>query len=403
MSNFTVVSLFSGAGGLDIGLERVGFTVVGANDVEEVCCQTLRENQKQQLPIKHKNRTFLEHTKIVPGDITKLSGQDLSQGRSIDLVVGGPPCQTFSSSGKMQSVLDPRGQLFLEFVRIVDELQPKCFLFENVRGLVTAKDKNGIPGGVIKTIIESFEAIGYSCRVDLLNAADYGAFQRRVRCFIMGVKHGTAPLFPPATFSRKAGDAVQLDLLHQPLKPWKSLGEFLEQYADSNSDNWIRPTPELAQKLKDIPEGSGLKSSGVVESTRPGGHWGYRQGTFIADTQLPARTVTGSSSQDWIRLKDGSLRRLTLQEVAQLQGFPPQWRFCGTKAQQYKQVGNAVPTIFGEVLGQEFIRYLKTVDESLPPQKIPMPKKFYDYIEYTRKENDRNRDSRQRKQKAKTG
>jgi len=140
-----------------------------------------------------------------------------------------------------------------------------------------------------------------------------------------------------------------------------------------------------------------------VESTRPGGHWGYRQGTFIADTKLPARTVTGSSSQDWIRLKDGSLRRLTLQEVAQLQGFPRQWRFCGTKAQQYKQIGNAVPTIFGEVLGQEFIRYLKTVDESLPPQKIPMPKKFYDYIEYTKKENDRNCESRKRKQKAKTG
>jgi len=105
---FTVVSLFSGVRGLDIGLERVGFTVVSANDVEEVCYQTLRENQQQQLPIKHKNRTFLENTKIVPGDITQLSGQDLSQGRSIDLVVGGPPCQTFSSSGKMQSVLDPR-------------------------------------------------------------------------------------------------------------------------------------------------------------------------------------------------------------------------------------------------------------------------------------------------------
>lgn len=305
---------------------------------------------------------------------------------------GGPPCQTFSSAGKMQSVFDKRGTLFQEFVRMVDYWKPTTFLFENVRGLVTARDFDGKPGGVIKNIISAFENIGYSCRAALLNAADYGAYQRRVRCFIIGVRYGMAPVFPEITHTDMSTNSTENNALFPELerKPWQSLGAFLETYADNNETNWVYPTSALFEQLQRIPNGSGLKSQGVVEKTRPGGHWGYRQGTFIADPNKPARTVTGSTAQDWIRLNDGTLRRLTFLEVKRLQGFPEPWHFCGSKAQQFKQVGNAVPLIFGEVIGQTLIKYLETYNSKLKPQTIPLPERFEQYITYTKKEEAKN-------------
>ena len=232
--------------------------------------------------------------------------------KTVDLVVGGPPCQAFSSSGKQLSVLDSRGTLVHEFVQKIDEIKPKVFLFENVRGLVTARNTEGNPGGVIKDIISQLEELGYSVRATLLNAADYGSYQRRVRCFLIGSSAGLAPEIPEPTHSKSN------NLLNAK---WRSLEEFLAIHAEQNDDLFDFPTEKLMAVLKDIPNGSGIKSPGKPEPTRPNGHWGYRQGTFIADLDLPARTVTGSASQDWIRW-NGNLRRLTFNEIKILQGFP---------------------------------------------------------------------------------
>ena len=210
------------------------------------------------------------------------------------------------------SVLDPRGTLIDEFIRIVCELRPRMFLFENVRGLVTARGSNGEPGNVIRSLLDQLQELGYSCRATLLNSADFGAYQRRVRCFIVGSMRGTAPFFPEPTH-QKTADIFK----HQ----WRSLRSFLEQHADPDEDSYTFPTEKLGPQLKDLQDGTGLKSAGRAEKTRPGGHWGYRQGTFIADLSLPARTVTGSASQDWVRW-GGVLRRLTLNEIKLLQGIP---------------------------------------------------------------------------------
>ena len=138
---------------------------------------------------------------------------------------------------------------------------------------------------------------------------------------------------------------------------WRTLGDFLNAHADTDCANFTFPTAELGEQLKEIPNGSGIKSKGRAEPTRPGGHWGYRQGTFIADQSLPARTVTGSASQDWIR-HDGLLRRLTLREVMLLQGFPEDWHILGTKSQKYKQIGNAVPVELGKVVIRSLMEQL---------------------------------------------
>jgi len=374
------VSLFTGAGGLDIGLERFGFKALTLCEIEEVFCKTLETNQN----CTHADGIdYFKGAKIINADIRDLVKSDLVSDVDLDLVVGGPPCQAFSSSGKQLSVLDPRGTLVNEFIRIVHELRPRMFLFENVRGLVTARNSNGEPGGVIRGLLDQFHELGYSCRTALLNSADWGAYQRRVRCFIVGSMQGTAPCFSAPTHQEST------DIFH---KKWQSLRSFLEKHADSDEGNYVFPTEALGRKLRNLPDGTGLKSAGRAEKTRPGGHWGYRQGTFIADLGRPARTVTGSASQDWVRW-GGVLRRLTLNEAKLLQGFPRDWTILGTKAQRFKQVGNAVPTVFGHVLGGMIQTFLKRYPSS-PPVILDMPKNFEAYIDYTKRDQEKNSDSR---------
>jgi DNA (cytosine-5)-methyltransferase 1 len=374
------VSLFSGAGGLDIGLERAGLEPVSMCEIEKVFCSTLKDNQGWE----HSDgRTYLGGAKIINADIREVSHKDLFSGSGLELLVGGPPCQAFSSSGKQLSVLDPRGALVSEFCRMVEALKPKMFLFENVRGLVTARDKSGEPGGVVTELIHILESTGYSCRAGLLNSADYGAYQRRVRCFIIGSRKGEAPHFPDPMFLNGAG-------LFEA--PWRSLREFLSTHADEDESNFTYPSKALYEQLVDIRDGSGIKSPGKAEATRPGGHWGYRQGTFIADLNLPARTVTGSASQDWIRWS-GKLRRLTFHEVKLLQGFPEGWVVCGTKAQQYKQIGNAVPTVFGEALGRVIGSHLQNFPTTKPVH-IGVPESFKGYMDYTKRDHSRNKEAR---------
>ena len=159
-----------------------------------------------------------------------------------------------------------------------------------------------------------------------------------------------------------------------------------------DKENYIFPTETLARQLCDLPNGTGLRSKGRTEKTRPGGHWGYRQGTFIADLSLPARTVTGSASQDWIRW-NGLLRRLTLEEVKLLQGFPCDWEILGKKAQQFKQIGNAVPAVFGELLGKVIACFLDDLPKG-SAEFIELPQSFRGYIDYTKRDHARNAESR---------
>jgi DNA (cytosine-5)-methyltransferase 1 len=240
----------------------------------------------------------------------------------------------------------------------------------------------------VRRIYAALEELGYSCRAGLLNAADYGAYQRRVRCFIVGVRSGVAPESPFPTHQNLADATHSLFAL-----PWRTLGEFLEQYADLDPQNHVYPIAALKRELDALPDGTGLKSRGTAEPTRPGGHWGYRQGTFIADQSLPARTVTGSSSQDWVRWR-GALRRLTLLEVKRLQGFPDDWAICGNKSDIFKQIGNAVPTVFGEVLGKTLRDHLSKTEEKSAPKRVPFPKQFEGYIAYTERDHARNSSAR---------
>ena len=389
---FSVVSLFSGAGGLDIGLEAAGFHTVSAVDTDADCLASLCANQRSEIPT-GTGRNHLQGTRLLRADIEDVSAEHLSPtgaGRKWppDVMAGGPPCQPFSSSGKMLSVEDPRGKLFQHFVRLADALQPRLILFENVRGLVTARGTGGEPGEVLGMVKDAFEGIGYATTFALLNAADFGDAQRRVRCFMMATRATALPAFPDPTHAEKPSGG-----LFDSQLPWVTLRELLATLPPPSPDEVVRPTPKLSAEFGRIPCGSGLKSAGARESTRPGGHWGYRQGTFIADPDQPARTVTASASQDWIREPDGRLRRLTLRECAALQGFPREWSFAGPVASRFRQVGNAVPVALGRILGESMLTVLRQ-GEQRKPSSATLPREFGSAIEYTRREHRRNGDSR---------
>jgi DNA (cytosine-5)-methyltransferase 1 len=381
----TLVSLFTGAGGLDIGLERAGFRTLAAVDFESDCLRTLRANQAAEIPVAgHEVDAHLAQSRLLLADIADISAADLvEEGTEVDLLVGGPPCQPFSSAGAQRSLSDPRGQLFNHFVRLASELQPRAVLFENVRGLVTARGPHGVPGEALAAVIEGFESVGYSTTCALLNSADYGSSQRRVRFFMVAVKAGELPAFPAPTHSKTG--------LIAGLLPWTTLGEFLKSRPQPDPDEVVRPSEALDLQLRGLPSGSGLRSPGRAEPTRPSGHWGYKQGTFIADPGKPARTVTAASTQDWVRVADGPLRRITLSEAAALQGFPEAWRFEGNRSSQFRQVGNAVPAIFGELLGRSISETLDcAVACEARAASAPLPHSFHAAIAYTARDDSRN-------------
>lgn len=373
----SVIDLFCGAGGLSSAFERAGFHTVSATDIEPDCIASLQATQKSGLVIPNSNRHYLHGTKLLLSDISKISRADLipdgapSSWRP-DVLAGGPPCQPFSSAGAGLALADPRGRLFTHFVRLARELQPRMILFENVAGLVTAKGQDGQPGGVLKYIQHQFEAAGFACGFALLNAADYGGAQRRVRLYMVASRDEALPHFPNPTHSNVSNSG---------LRRWISLGDCIAAVPAPATHDIIRPNGKRAGELEALKPGSGLKSLGIVEANRPSGHWGYRQDCFVADPEVPSRTIRAASTPDWIRTLDG-LRRLTWRECAALQGFAPNWLFEGGRTSRYRQIGNAVQGNIGEAIARAL---MEALDRRQPAQPVstPWPATFVKRVRYT--------------------
>lgn len=395
----TAVDLFAGAGGLSASLEQAGFETVTAVDIDEEATASLLATQATGLPIPGPGgRSYLEGTRVLQADIATLSAKDLRPAGAPhnwrpDVLAGGPPCQPFSSAGRQRGLSDPRGKLFLEFVRVAAELRPRYVLFENVRGLLTQKGADGRPGGVLELVQQSFEEIGYAIRFAVLNAADYGAAQRRVRLYMIGTPDHHLPAFPEPTHGRHGG----LDL---GVKPWVTLGEFLSAQPIPSPEDVVRPSGERAAQLLALRPGTGLKTGGVIEAQRPSGHWGYRQDSFLADPDMPSRTIRAAATPDWIRLSDGSMRRLTWRECAGLQGFPAGWQFVGSTSSRFRQIGNAVCVPVGQALAEVLAVGVRRGRSSTAPVSAPWPAEFQRRIEYTAMENRVNGPSRLVKRRA---
>ena len=384
MRKIGFVSLFSGAGGLDIGLEASGFSCLYASDIDPAAYKTLLAN-------KHRDPHHLKDAIIEHADVSRTTGIHIlnaigaARGQ-IPLLVGGPPCQSWSSAGHQKGWLDPRGRLFDDFVRLAGELDVRWLLFENVRGLLTARGPDGVPGSALALIRTKLLGAGFQTQVALLNSADYGVPQRRVRLVVVGYRVGDQIQFPETSHSKT-----------NPAKPWISMSQAMASVGDLDADEVIRPNGKLLTELVALRPGSGVKSPGKTESTRPGGHWGYKQGAFIADTSIPARTVTANSQQDWVVDEALGIRRLCPRECAALQTFPSDWIFAGKRTDQYRLIGNAVPPLLARKLGEALREHILEAWEHRRASTAslqPLAPKLQAAIQYTAKEEWRNGPSR---------
>lgn len=331
---YTSIELFSGAGGMALGLENAGFDVKALVEFDRHACATLRHN-KPEWNVIHEDVAEVSQNKMA-------SYVDLAE--EIDLLAGGYPCQAFSFAGKRGGLSDARGTLFYHYAKILKEVMPKIFIAENVRGLVS-HDK----GSTLSTMLSVFEDCGYIVSWKILKATNYGVAQKRERIFIVGVRKDI------------------YDKIGLPFRFPKEYGY----------------TPTLKDALKDVPPSPGAKypesKRKVLEMVPPGGCWrdlpdevameymgkSYYLGggkTGMArriSWDEPSLTLTCSPAQKQTeRCHPDETRPFTIREYARIQSFPDDWAFDCSMSNAYKQIGNAVPVNMAKAVGLSVVAYL---------------------------------------------
>ncbi|MBF0116865.1 MAG: DNA cytosine methyltransferase [Magnetococcales bacterium] len=376
---YSTISLFSGAMGLDIGLHKTGrFDILACVEKERSFCDTIRANKEAgrlhpQLAIFEEDITNLDPAKV-------LAAAGLKPGE-LDLLVGGPPCQAFSTAGRRGSTQEPRGTLPWDFLRFVEYMRPRMFLMENVRGLLSAAlrhrpianrpERGGPPleteeepGSVVRLFAEDLmriEGCGYHMDCFEVNAVNYGAPQLRERALFIGNRFGIQVDFPNPTHGpprAPTNGQLLLELIDEGggLKPWKTLRDAIG-HLDDPGDVIMDFSPRKKSYLSMVPEGSNWRSLPLeIQKESMGRAWlakGGRSGWWRRLTfDLPCPTlVTMPNHASTSLCHPTKVRALSLKEYALIQEFPIDWTFCGTAAQQYAQVGNAVPVRLGIVSG----------------------------------------------------
>lgn len=356
------VSLFSGGGGLDLGFKQAGFDIVWANDIDKDAVLSYEENIG-----KH----------IVLEDIKKI---DKSIIPKADLIIGGPPCQSFSLVGK-RNVDDERGQLVWSYLDVISEVQPKCFVFENVIGLKSAKTKEG--NLIIEDLIRAFKEKGYTVNWEIINAADFGVPQRRKRIFVVGVLGENKFEFPLPTHNENGSNNK---------KKWVSVHDALSDLPSPDNDGIFEYTvPPLTEYQKRIREGSKLITEHslprlsdldrvIIDHIPVGGNYmdvpdwvpskrikKFKQtggrttcyGRLIPDK--PSYTINTHFNRPNVgcNIHYAEKRLITVREAMRLQGFPDSYKIISTtKRGKHNIVGNAVPPILARALAEKIKEFM---------------------------------------------
>jgi DNA (cytosine-5)-methyltransferase 1 len=306
----TVVSLFCGCGGLDLGLKMAGHNVIWANDFDSYAIQTYNKNIKSGDEV------------VICKSILEISSSEIP---NCDMVVGGFPCQGFSMANPYRNESDTRNFLYLELLRVVRDKQPKVFLGENVQGITslggyeTLIDKKQKLGRVFKMILQDFRDIGYDIKWQIVNSADYGVPQNRKRMIMVGVRK-------------------DLDLEFE--FPSKTHSDNPKTVFDAIGDLPLEPSLKIPNHI------------GTAHKVKINGFLGNRHTEY----QKPSPTIVGrggGTGGPVILPHPSQTRRMTVREVARIQTFPDDFVFCGSVSSQYRQIGNAIPVQLGFVLGQQ--------------------------------------------------
>lgn len=333
-----VVSLFSGAGGLDLGFVQAGFDIVFAHDIMPDAVATYRAN-------------LGDH--VVCEDV-RLLHQQVQSYHGVDVVIGGPPCQGFSVAGKMDPA-DTRSQMVWEFAAMVEELRPKVFVMENVKALGTLSKWQAVRS----ELLSRFHQAGYAADFVVLNAAEYGVPQARERTIFMGVRGGTAPL-----------GLEEICRKYQVLGPTvRQALAVLDRAGTGNNTSLCKAKVMLAKKpiLRKSPY-AGMLFNGLGRPVRLDGRCATLPASMggnktpIIDTDAlyhGAESWVGTYHKELLSGKPPKtgtaptrLRRLTVEESAVLQSFPVGYRFCGSQSSRYTQIGNAVPPLLAEAIAK---------------------------------------------------
>ncbi|WIG47509.1 DNA cytosine methyltransferase [Bacillus halotolerans] len=351
-----VVSLFSGCGGLDLGLEQAGFNVVWANDIDKTAVDTYKYNMDSV---------------VIQKDITKISTDEIPE---CDLVAAGFPCQPFSSAGSRKGVSDERGTLFEEAIRVIEAKKPLIVLFENVRGLLSTKNLDG--SLLIDSIVETLKDLepGYNINYKLLKASDYGVPQQRYRVIFIGIRKdlGVDYEFPEPTHSLNDPDLT--------------VGNVLKNIAGlPNQDEIWELSPQSKKLIPFIKEGGSWKDipfdhlpprlKKIREDMKK-----YRAPNFyrrFARDEINGTITAAATPENCGIIHPIENRRYSVREVARIQSFPDDFIFVGTSlASKYKVIGNAVPPKLGKIIGETLINLLNSID----PKKLEQARNGYEQL-----------------------
>lgn len=312
-----VISLFSGSGGLDLGFLETGkFEIIYANDFNYQACLSYTHNIGNH---------------IICEDISKI--KILPEA---DIIIGGPPCQGFSTANPSRSFDDPRNQLFKEYARIIKEVQPKLFLMENVSGMVTMQG-----GKVFELIKKELSNCGYKLSSKLLNARDYGVPQSRRRMIIIGVRNDIKSefQFPKPTHNENNYKTVEDAIIKKPI-PKDYPNHIIGKLTDLN-----------LKRIKYIPEGGSMKDCPAELQNNSD----LKRAMRRLDSKKESYTIVHNNCDHYYHPFEN--RRITIREMARLQGYPDSYVFLGSKSEQSRQVGNSVPVGLANAIAKSIYEF----------------------------------------------
>lgn len=385
----TMVSLFTGAGGLDVGLDATGrFDLLATVELQETFCKSLRRNQAKGL-------LGTPDTRVIQADLSTYTPQQLMaelgiEPGELDVLVGGPPCQSFSTAGRRAGVQDPRGQLIWSYLNFVRELRPKVFLMENVRGLLSAalehrpiaqRPSNGgmllrpeeQPGSVFDLWLSDALDIGDGeYRVDTfeVNAVNYGAPQLRERVLVFGNRLDRVTPYLAPTHAQNDEELPPYRTLRTALDGLKEACPVLLDFSPRKKAFLDLVPP--GGNWRSLPDEVASESMGRAFHAKGGRSGWWRRLSW----DLPSPTITTMPNHSSTSMcHPEETRVLSVAECARTQEFPDEWEFLGSVAEQMKQVGNAVPTRLGRVAGEAIVRIIE--DESLGSDDTPRATQTY--------------------------